>query len=296
MSLRLCPHCAEEIKEAANKCKHCGEWLGDSASGKEKTSTNGCIPGCVILIAFPILLLMMVVNLSKKPSNRASPSQYAAMSESEREEYLQGIRDETRRKMGRENAARSRSIPRTQQPAERSASVRRRQIECTTGTPTRGRLYPVRSEVPFLTSPSRSASAVVNQKATAALGRSMHRQLGTSMVLEARCETAGWFQGRIVRADGNRVSWETGWVEKKYVKGEATPSQQAGVLWDVQADSDVPMRDKNRVLAAAKRVVQENPRCSTVIHGGPSQDQPGKYFITCNPSGGGLAFNVFVTP
>lgn len=25
----ICPHCAEEIKDDAKKCKHCGEWLFD---------------------------------------------------------------------------------------------------------------------------------------------------------------------------------------------------------------------------------------------------------------------------
>ena len=27
MHMRTCPFCAEEIKDAAVKCKHCGEWL-----------------------------------------------------------------------------------------------------------------------------------------------------------------------------------------------------------------------------------------------------------------------------
>ena len=31
---KLCPFCAEEIKEAATKCKHCGEFLFEKKSKK----------------------------------------------------------------------------------------------------------------------------------------------------------------------------------------------------------------------------------------------------------------------
>ena len=33
MDTKLCPFCAEDIKSAAIKCKHCGEMLTDSSSG-----------------------------------------------------------------------------------------------------------------------------------------------------------------------------------------------------------------------------------------------------------------------
>lgn len=68
-----CPHCAEEILAAANKCKHCGEWLKGGKSQAIQTKCRSSnfvwtapvstgiglgIVGIFILIMIPIGLAM----------------------------------------------------------------------------------------------------------------------------------------------------------------------------------------------------------------------------------------------
>lgn len=75
---QVCPFCAETVRAEAVKCKHCGEWLRETADLQEPRSTptpasrphntgrdsaprEGCPTGCSCLL---MLLLCLVLPLA----------------------------------------------------------------------------------------------------------------------------------------------------------------------------------------------------------------------------------------
>ncbi len=168
--------------------------------------------------------------------------------------------------------------------------------DCEHGTPTSGTFYVQGRSVNFRSGPGADHNPVVNSKATKVLGKTQYRTLWPSMVLKGHCETADWLQARIVKVDGRTVSWETGWVQKQYVSGEASDDIKAGLLWDIDGESDFTDAEKQVIKRGALKVLKDEPNCAEIITGYRSGSRKGAYYVTCNAKNGGLPFNVWFTP
>lgn len=74
MSLIKCPDCGKDVSDTAPSCLNCGrpitQQVSATPSAQKKKHSLGC--GCLILIAFLILLFWLIGNLSNGPSTVSS--------------------------------------------------------------------------------------------------------------------------------------------------------------------------------------------------------------------------------
>lgn len=148
-------------------------------------------------------------------------------------------------------------------------------VACEQGTPISGEVFVKGSEIEFRTGPSMDHAAVINRKATRVLGRIQYRTLWPSMVLEAQCETDEWLKARIVKADGNAVNWESGWVRKQYVADDATDDMKAGLIWNIGNESEFSEGEKQVVRQGALRVLEDEANCAEITDGYRSGSREG---------------------
>ncbi len=177
-----------------------------------------------------------------------------------------------------------------------SEQPKRPKANCKQGTQVSGPFYVKGSDINFRTGPGTNHSPVINRRATDVLGKTQYRTLWPSMVLEGQCETADWLQARIIKADGSAVNWETGWVYKKFVTGNASSDMKAGLLWDIDGENDLTNAEKQVVKRGALKVLRDEANCAEITTGYRSGSRKGAYYVTCNAKNGGSPFNVWFTP
>ena len=177
-----------------------------------------------------------------------------------------------------------------------SKQIKRTAAACEQGTPVSGSIYVNGSEINFYAGPGMDHAAVINRKATQVLGRTQYRTLWPSMVLEAQCETDEWFKARIVKADGYAVNWEIGWVHKQYVASDASDDMQAGLIWNIDGESEFSDAEKQIVRRGALKVLKDEANCAEITTGYRSGSREGAYYVTCRANNRGPPFNVWFTP
>lgn len=74
--MKKCPFCAEEIQDAAVKCKHCGEFVGAEKATEKSKNANGCL-GCIPLLMVLGVFWMCMPSHPPSDSVAAPPPQVA---------------------------------------------------------------------------------------------------------------------------------------------------------------------------------------------------------------------------
>jgi hypothetical protein len=165
---------------------------------------------------------------------------------------------------------------------------------CEQGTPVSGRFYVKGDEINFRTGPGTNYNSVVNQRATQVLGTTEYRKLSPAYMLEGLCETDEWLEAHITEVDGHPVDWgETGWVHKQFVTQNASAEVQAGLIWDIDNESDFTDEEKTLVKRGALEVLKDENNCESIYTGYRSGSRKGAYYVTCNAKNGGEPFNVW---
>lgn len=167
---------------------------------------------------------------------------------------------------------------------------------CATGTPTDAKYFVFKKETPFYVSPDKSKGKVVNPRASEILKRTEYRTLWPEMVLQGLCETSEWLQAKIVEADGEPVDWETGWVEKNKVHTDASSDYTAGLIWNIEGETDLTTKEKALVREGALKVLRDEPNCLKITTGYRSGSKKGQYYVTCTAKNGAEPFNVWFSP
>jgi hypothetical protein len=210
----------------------------------------------------------------------------------------------TLKRLGRANAIRPRRVKNDSSNAEQSAGMRAADVvsksnisarSCALGTPVSGRVFVGAKVAPMMKGPGRNTGRVINERASEILHRPDYRELSLDYDLESICELPEWIMVKIVGADGSKVDWETGWVEKRFLTTTVvlTDDQKRGLYWNISADSEVGARDKQWVKKGALKALVDDKKCVRINGGAQDYERPGYYFVTCGGKSIADGYNVF---
>lgn len=156
----------------------------------------------------------------------------------------------------------------------------------------------IKGEFPLYDAPN--GERVINEKATAALGKTHYQQVDNSERLKEVCRTQEWSKVQVLEP-----SWLTdvvGWVPVSALRpierdaGGARRYVAADFTWEKDTEPH-----KARLVAAVNRIARENANCASIDPGtlakSPSRSTARRpvFFITCN-SPNDQPFNVWFEP
>lgn len=168
---------------------------------------------------------------------------------------------------------------------------------CAVGQPASGNVVAVTKDYDLRKTPSASGEKIKNQKASAAIGKTMYHQIDSSTTVRHLCVDGDWSEIRIVTPEW--LNFVQGWVPNNVLRGiERTAS---GVRLYVESDfywDNDTSRYKPQIVAVVNKIAQQHAGCATLDTGtvakSSSRSKPNDpvFFVTCNPSSG-VPFNVW---
>jgi len=171
---------------------------------------------------------------------------------------------------------------------------------CEFGVETSGEVYAVSGRFEPRQQPSDGAAAYVNEKATAALGKTHFQQIDNSVTVRRLCAHGDWSYIQIF--DPSSLSGTKGWVPFNLLREIQRDSDgrrlftEEDFLWNGEMTAH-----KSYIVSRVNKISAERVGCRNLdpssVAKSSSKSRPGApmFYVTCTPRGG-LPFNVWFGP
>lgn len=161
-----------------------------------------------------------------------------------------------------------------------------------------GQIYKVNgSDNNLMSAPGSSGKKLVNEKATAALGKTHYLTIDNSTTVKEECNESGWSKVRVTDPEWLKDS-HIGWVPSKALRGQTKNAAgqeeftEADFVWDKKTTPH-----KKTIIAGVNKVHKENAKCkkidpsSAYLSSSKGTATDPVFFVTCGE--GANIFNAF---